>query len=65
MDKVIAIWNEHGTKILGTLAGIVAGLITVPNLIPSEHVPYWSAANIVLGVMTVNRGFTNSKRADQ
>lgn len=58
---IIDFWIAHGTKVLGAAQGIVAGLITVQGLIPPEHIPYWSAANIVLGVLTVQRGFTNSR----
>lgn len=61
MQQIIALWNEHGTKILGTLQIIVTGLVAIQNLIPEAHEPYWQAAAVVLGALTINRGFTNSR----
>lgn len=60
MNTIIGWWTGHGTKILGTVASIVAGLLLVPDLIPKGQVRWWQAASIVLGVLTVKRGFTNS-----
>jgi len=54
-------WKNHGTKILGTAQIIVSGFAGVSGLIPADHVKYWLAANIVLGALTVNRGFENTK----
>lgn len=56
-------WDSHGTRILGSAASIVAGLVLIPDLIPPEQKPYWAAANLVLGVLTVGRGNNNAKRA--
>lgn len=56
------LWKSHGTKILGMASAIVAGFLTIPELIPAETAKYWHAVNVVLGVFTVQRGFTNSKR---
>ncbi len=61
MNKLIAYWTDHGTKILGTLGAVVGGLSVVPNLISSAHQPYWNAATVIIGALTVQRGFTNSK----
>lgn len=61
MKSLIEFWNGHGTKILGTLQTIVAGLITIPGLITAAHLPYWGAANVILAALTINRGFTNSR----
>lgn len=58
--KLIDYWNSHGTKILGTLASIVSGLLLVPDFIPVHQMKFWQAASVVLGVITVKRGFTNS-----
>lgn len=57
------LWDDHGTKVLGTLATIVASLITIPGLIPEPHLKWWSAANVVLGALTVKRGYTNSAKS--
>ncbi|MDW8258598.1 MAG: hypothetical protein RML32_04070 [Gammaproteobacteria bacterium] len=61
MQALIDLWIHHGTKILGTLATIVAGLVTIPGLIPDGHKPYWAAVNVILGALTVGRGFENSR----
>lgn len=61
MNAIVGYWAGHGTKVLGTLAAIVAGLLLVPDLIPAAHMKFWQAANVVLGVLTVQRGFANSQ----
>ena len=65
MEAIVAFYTNHGTKVLGTAATIVAGLISIQNLIPQDHVPYWAAANVILGALTINRGFENSRRNPQ
>lgn len=59
--NIRAYWAGHGTKLLGTASAIVAGLILVPDLIATAHMRWWQAANVILGVLTVRRGFDNSK----
>jgi hypothetical protein len=55
-------WDSHGTKILGSLAAIVAAFLVAPDLIPPGlPTKILQAANIVLGVLTVKRGFVNSQ----
>lgn len=54
-------WDGHGTKLLGTAAVIVNGLQTISGLIPEADKPYWAAAGVVFGALTINRGFSNSK----
>jgi hypothetical protein len=61
LQTAVALWADHGTKILGTLQTIVTGLVLIENLIPEAHEPYWQAAAVVLGAMTINRGFTNTR----
>ena len=56
-------WAEDGTKILGTTAAIVAGLVLIPDLIPDAHLPWWKAVNVVLGVLTLQRGYANTAAA--
>ena len=56
------LWTNHGTKVLGSLTSIIAGFIAIPDFIPQNHVKYWAAANVVLSVMTVKRGYTNSRQ---
>lgn len=61
---MLALYAEHGTKILGTAAAIIASLLVIEGLIPADQVKWWQAANAVLGVLTVRRGFTNSRAPD-
>jgi|JI10StandDraft_1071094.scaffolds.fasta_scaffold537670_3 hypothetical protein len=56
-------WKNHGTKVLGgvqMVQGVVAGFMGIMGLIPPAHLPYWALANVLLGAVTVNRGFINS-----
>ncbi len=57
-------WKAHGTKLLGAAATIVAGALVTPDLVPVKYVPYLHFANLLLGAVTVKRGFTNSKNQD-
>jgi hypothetical protein len=57
-------WDGHGTKILGTASMIVAGLLMKDHLVPAGSVrDVLELADIVLGALTVQRGFTNSNAA--
>lgn len=60
MEWIASQWKENGTKWLGTLTSIVAGLQSIPGLIPTDDLKYWSAIGVILGAITVKRGFTNS-----
>jgi hypothetical protein len=63
MKALIDYWDSHGTKVLGTSAAIVATLLAAPDLIPPGGIyKALQIANMVLGVLTVKRGFTNSQR---
>lgn len=61
MKALSKYWRYHGTKVLGTIQVVVAGLLAVPEVIAQPHMKYWLAANAILGGLTVRRGFTNSK----
>lgn len=61
LQDLLTAWDDHGTKLLGSLAAIVATAMLIPDLIPAAHVKYWLFANALLGGGTVKRGFTNSK----
>jgi hypothetical protein len=58
---MLELWNHHGTKILGTAQALVSGWVLIPNLIPSDLVPLAHAINVTLGVLTVQRGITNTR----
>lgn len=55
-------WADHGTKILGTVTAIIPGLLGIDGLIPAPQTKYWLAAGVVIGALTVQRGFNNSKQ---
>jgi hypothetical protein len=62
MKALLDYYRDHGTKVLGTSAAIVAALLAAPALITSvTAIKVLQIANIVLGVLTVKRGFTNSQ----
>jgi hypothetical protein len=65
LNWVRAMWKSHGTKILGFLTMVVAGLPQIEGLVASVDKPYWSAANLILGALTVQRGVTNTRNASQ
>lgn len=50
-------WARHGTKWLGTAQAIVSSLV----LLDGFNTKPWLVANVVLGALTIRRGFTNSK----
>ncbi len=60
MQALIDFWKEHGTKVLGYIAGFVATALLVPDLIPAEHMKYWIFANALAGGAIVRRGHTNT-----
>ncbi|MFO1465880.1 MAG: hypothetical protein U1F35_05480 [Steroidobacteraceae bacterium] len=64
MKRIWQFWVDHGTKVLGNVSTLIAGFIAIPDLIAKEHVKWWAASLVVLGVMTVKRGFTNSNNGD-
>jgi hypothetical protein len=55
-------WDARGTAILGFLTSFVAGIVVIPNLIPPERAPYWAAANLALGLLTMKRSNTNKRK---
>lgn len=63
MNNLATLWEAHGTKILGTLATIVATALLIDGLIPDAHMKYWLFANALLGGGVVKRGFTNTSSA--
>lgn len=53
LDKVLALFHNHATKMLGFLQVTVAAVAGVTGVIPDAHLKYWIAA---LGVLTAWRG---------
>lgn len=71
MDKLIALWENHGTKILGAanavlgfFGAVIAALVAVPDLLEPQVMKYALALMGVIGVMTAKRGFTNSAQGN-
>jgi hypothetical protein len=58
---MIDLWKNHGTKILGTAQALVSGYILIPDLIPPDWLPLAHMVNVTLGVLTVQRGITNTR----
>lgn len=54
-------YRNHGTKILGTIGAVIPGLLGIHELIPPDDVKYWLAAGVIVGALTVKRGFENTK----
>jgi hypothetical protein len=61
MKVITNAWRNHATKALGSATTILSGFIAIPDLISQPHLKYVAATNVVLGVLTVNRGFTNTR----
>ena len=61
LQWIRAFWAGHGTKILGFLTMVVAGLPQIDGLVANPHKPYWAAANVILGAITIQRGVTNTR----
>jgi len=54
-------WRSHGTKVLGSCSAILPGLLAIDGLVPKAQMKWWLAANVVIGALTVHRGFVNSQ----
>lgn len=52
-------WKSHGTGILGFMTSFCAGAVLIPDLVPIEQKPYWAAANLALGLLTMQRSKVN------
>ena len=61
--KPSAYWKKHGTKMLGSATALVNGWQAIPGLVAAGNLKWWQAIGVALGVMTVNRGFTNTANA--
>jgi hypothetical protein len=64
MNKFIALYDLHGTKILGYAQAILAGWLLIPGLFHPDNLKWAQAIGVVLGVLTVRRGYENSARGD-
>lgn len=71
MSIIIKWWKGHGTKILGSTAALLAtaqsalaAMTASPQfqlLVTPRQFAYLSIINVVLGVIVIRRGFTNSR----
>jgi hypothetical protein len=61
-------WINHGTKLLGFAGVVVSSALAANSVLPPDHplisveqLKWFVFANLVLGALTVKRGFSNSK----
>jgi len=57
------LWIKNGTKILGYVGGaqtLITGAMAIDGLIPRNHFKYYLLVNLVINVMTLKRGHTNT-----
>jgi hypothetical protein len=59
LTALIALWTNHGTKVLGFVSGTLSAIASVGGIIPEAHLKYYMA---VIAVTTFWRGFTNTSR---
>lgn len=72
MDRLIQYWEDNGTKILGTAAAMFAAFVGAlavqtanpgsPVLVTPTQFAWLSIGNVVIGVWTAKRGFTNTAK---
>lgn len=65
MAMILKWWKSHGTGILGFAASFCAGAVLIPDLIPPAHSKYWAAANLALGLLTIQRSNTNRRNQQE
>jgi hypothetical protein len=65
MKRLIALYADHGTKLLGIAGLVVSSALLVPDLIPADHMKWWLFSNALLDGLTVRRGYTNVKATGQ
>lgn len=66
---LLSFWREHGTKMLGTFAGFVAGVqgaaaIMTPNPLTPMQTLMLAGLNMAFAGWTVKRGFSNTQAAN-
>jgi len=61
MSKLLKFWRANGTKVLGYAQATLPALIAVPDLFPPSAKPYLLGVGILLGGLTVMRGYENSR----
>ncbi len=57
------LWRNHGTKVLGYLAGAIPAVLLIDGLVPASHHKYWNLALVLISGGIVRRGHTNTKNA--
>lgn len=61
MQAILDYWKNHGTKALGTASTVVGALLASPVVPPGSVRTGLEIAGLVLGALTVKRGYVNSK----
>lgn len=62
LNTLIAFFNGHATKALGVIGAVIPGMLGIDGLIQPVHTKYWLAAGVIVGALTVGRGFQNSAK---
>lgn len=62
---IVGWWDSHGTKILAGMTTAIPALLAIDGLIPKGQVKWWLAAGVIIGLLTFNRGFTNSSNLEK
>jgi hypothetical protein len=62
MKFIARFYKNHGTKVLGYVTSAIPALLAIEGLIPKEREKYWLAAGVLLGLLVVARGHSNSKQ---
>lgn len=60
LKAAIKQWKKDGTKMLGTLGTILPGTLLIDGLIPPETRKWVLLANLIIGAVTIKRGYTNT-----
>lgn len=61
IQSALALWKSSGTKVLGYISGAIPGMLLIPDLVPPSQQKWFLLASLLLGGLTVKRGYTNTK----
>lgn len=60
IQRIWAQWHKDGTKMLGTLGTILPGTLLIDGLVPPEMRKWVLLADLIIGAVTIKRGYTNT-----
>ena len=61
MNVLAKIWRDHGTKVLGYMAGVIPAALLIEGLVPASQHKYWNFVLLLISGGVVRRGHTNGK----